>query len=284
MKRDIILLDGAMGTGLWNRAEARGVAKVPVWIYNIEQPDMVIDLTREYIAAGSQVVQANTFGANRPSVARSSTYSVSEVVKSGVALAKEAVAGTDVRVALSVGPLSEMMEPFGDLTEEEVRDIYEEQIGAGAEAGADLITLETFMDVEMMRVAATVAKHYGIPVFCSMTFDQRGRTMMGNTVARVVEELEPLGIDAIGMNCSLGPVEAMGVIRSFADETKLPLIFKPNAGLPVLKDDGTTVSDYDAARFVAEVLPALADGRVKYVGGCCGTDPDYIRALGEALL
>ena len=284
MKQDVILLDGAMGTGLWNRAEARGVAKVPVWIYNIEQPDMVIDLTREYIAAGSQIVQANTFGANRPSVARSLTYSVSEVVKSGVALAKEAVAGTNVRVALSVGPLSEMMEPFGDLTEEEVRDIYEEQIGAGAEAGADLITLETFMDVEMMRVAATVAKRYGIPVLCSMTFDKRGRTMMGNTVARVVEELEPLGIDAIGMNCSLGPVEALGVIRSFAEETALPLVFKPNAGLPVLRDDGTTVSDYDASRFVAEVLPALADGRVRYVGGCCGTDPDYIRALGEALL
>jgi 5-methyltetrahydrofolate--homocysteine methyltransferase len=140
------------------------------------------------------------------------------------------------------------------------------------------------MDVEMMRVAATVAKRYGIPVFCSMTFDKRGRTMMGNTVARVVEELEPLGIEAIGMNCSLGPVEALGVIRSFAEETDLPLVFKPNAGLPVLRDDGTMVSDYDAARFVAEVLPALADGRVKYVGGCCGTDPDYIRALGEALL
>ena len=283
MKQDVILLDGAMGTGLWNRAEARGVAKVPVWIYNIEQPDMVIDLTRQYIAAGSHIVQANTFGANRPSVERSSSYSVSEVVRRGVELAKEAVAGTDVRVALSVGPLSEMMEPFGDLTEEKVRDIYEEQIGAGVEAGADVVTLETFMDVEMMRVAASVAKQYDVPVFCSMTFDRRGRTMMGNTVARVVEELEPLGIDAIGMNCSLGPTEAIAVIRSFAEQTELPLIFKPNAGLPVLADDGTTVSDYDATRFVREVLPAL-DGRVRYVGGCCGTDPEYIAALGQALL
>jgi len=283
MKNDVILLDGAMGTGLWNRAEARGVAKVPVWIYNIEQPDMVIDLTREYIAAGSMVVQANTFGANRPSVERSSAYSVAEVVGRGVALAKQAVKGTDIQVALSIGPLSEMMEPFGDLSEDDVRDIYEEQIGAGVKAGADLIVLETFMDVEMMRVAATVAKQYGVPVLCSMTFDRRGRTMMGNTVERVIEELEPLGIDAIGMNCSLGPTEAIGVIRSFAERTELPLIFKPNAGLPVLTEDGTTVSDYDAARFVREVLPAL-DGRVKYVGGCCGTDPTYISALKQALV
>jgi 5-methyltetrahydrofolate--homocysteine methyltransferase len=199
-----------------------------------------------------------------------------------VALAREAVAGTDVRVALSIGPLSEMMEPVGDLTEEEVEAIYDEQIGAGARAGADLVALETFMDVEMMRVAATVAKRYGIPVLCSMTFDQRGRTMMGNTVGRVIDELEPLGIDAIGMNCSLGPAEALLVIRSFSEGTELPLIFKPNAGLPQLAEDGTTVSDYDADAFVREVLPAL-ECRVKYLGGCCGTDPSYIRALGESL-
>ena len=282
MKQDIVLMDGAMGTGLWAMAEARGLEKKPVWMYNVEQPDMVIALTREYMAAGSQVVQANTFGANRPSVERSSSYSVSDVVSCGVRLAKEAVAGTDVRVALSIGPLSEMMEPFGDLTEEEVEEIYEEQIGAGARAGADLVALETFMDVEMMRVAATVAKRYGIPVLCSMTFDKRGRTMMGNTVGRVIDELEPLGIDAIGMNCSLGPAEALSVIRSFSEGTELPLIFKPNAGLPQLAEDGTTVSDYDAAAFVREVLPAL-EYRVKYLGGCCGTDPSYIRALGENL-
>jgi 5-methyltetrahydrofolate--homocysteine methyltransferase len=282
MKHNVILMDGAMGTGLWAMAEGRGLEKKPVWMYNIEQPDMVVALTKQYIDAGSQIVQANTFGANRPSVERSSAYSVSDVVSRGVALAKEAVAGTDVRVALSIGPLSEMMEPFGDLTEEEVEAIYEEQIGAGARAGADLVALETFMDVEMMRVAATVAKRYHIPVLCSMTFDKRGRTMMGHTVGRVIDELEPLGIDAIGMNCSLGPAEAIAVIRSFAEQTELPLVFKPNAGLPQLAEDGTTVSDYDAEAFVREVLPAL-ECRVKYLGGCCGTDPSYIRALGESL-
>ena len=282
ISNNIVLLDGAMGTGLWNKAEARGLAKKPVWIYNIEQPDMVVELTKEYIAAGSAVVQANTFGANRPSVERACAYEVGDIVRRGVELAKEATAGTDVLVSLSIGPLSEMMEPFGDLTEEEVEAIYEEQIGAGAKAGADLIALETFMDVEMMRVAATVAKKYGIPVLCSMTFDKRGRTMMGNTVGRVIEELEPLGIDGIGMNCSLGPAEAIPVIRSFAEQTELPLVFKPNAGLPQLAEDGSTVSDYDAETFVREVLPAL-EYRVKYLGGCCGTDPSYIKALRESI-
>lgn len=282
MDQQIVLLDGAMGTGLWSKAEARGIEKKPVWIYNIEQPDLVIELTREYIAAGSAVVQANTFGANRPAVRRVCNYEVADIVRRGVELAKEAVAGTDVRVSLSIGPLSEMMEPFGDLTEEEVREIYEEQIGAGAKAGADLIALETFMDIEMMRVAATVAKQYGIPVLCTMTFDKRGRTMMGNTVGRVIDELEPLGIDGIGMNCSLGPVEALPVMASFAEQTDIPLVFKPNAGLPQLAEDGSTVSDYDAAAFVREVLPAL-QYPVKYLGGCCGTDPSYIQALREKI-
>ncbi len=282
MKNGVILLDGAMGTGLWAAAEAIGAAKVPVWIYNIEHPDLVIALTKQYIAAGAQVVQANTFGANRPSVERSSTYTVAEVVGRGVELARRAVAGTDVKVALSIGPLSEMMEPYGDLTEEEVEAIYAEQIGAGMAVGADMIVLETFMDIEMMRVATTVAKQYGVPVLCTMTFDARGKTMMGNSVARVAEELDDIGVDAMGMNCSLGPVEALAVIRKFAEATDTPLVFKPNAGLPVLAPDGSTVSDYDAATFVREVLPAL-DIPVAYIGGCCGTDPSYIAALKEAV-
>ena len=137
MKENVILMDGAMGTGLWAMAEGRGLEKKPVWMYNIEQPDMVVALTKQYIEAGSQIVQANTFGANRPSVERSSDYAVSDVVSRGVALAKEAVAGTEVRVALSVGPLSEMMEPFGDLTEEEVEAIYERGLRNGVKGLGD---------------------------------------------------------------------------------------------------------------------------------------------------
>ena len=281
MNRDIILLDGAGGTRLWSLAEERGFAKEPVWKYNVDHPELVKQVAEEYIAAGSQIIYANTFGANGPSVARSSDYSVAQVVSAGVRLAKEAAAGTDAKVALDVGPLSVLMEPYGDLTEEEAEEIFREQIGAGMAENPDLVVLETFMDLEMMKVAASVAKSYGVPVLCTMTFEARGRTMMGNRVEDIVEELSELGVDGLGLNCSLGPVEALPIIREFAEHTDLPLVFKPNAGLPVKAEDGTLISPYDANTFAADVEPILE--LVTYLGACCGSDPDYIHVLSEKL-
>lgn len=279
MKKELTLLDGAGGTSLWNMAEEKGYAKDPVWKYNVDHPELVKRLAEEYIAAGSQIIYTNTFGANGPSVARSSDYTVSQVVSAGVRIAKEAAAGTGVKVALDVGPLSVLMEPYGDLTEEEAEEIFREQIGAGMAEAPDLIVLETFMDLEMMKVAASVAKSYGIPVLCTMTFEARGRTMMGNRVEDIAEELEELGVDGIGLNCSLGPVDALPIIREFAEHTNLPLVFKPNAGKPVLAEDGSVISPYSAADFAEDVAPVL--DLVTYLGGCCGSSPDYIRKLKE---
>ena len=272
-----ILLDGAGGTSLWNMAEEQGFAKDPVWKYNVDHPELVKRLAESYIEAGSQIIYTNTFGANRHAVARSSDYTVEQVVSAGVRIAKEAAAGSGVRVALDVGPLSVLMEPYGDLSEEEVAEIYREQIGAGVSEGPDLIVLETFMDLEMLKVATAVAGSYGLPVLCTMTFEARGRTMMGNRVEDIAEELSDLGVDGIGLNCSLGPVEAIPIIRAFAENTDLPLVFKPNAGKPVLAEDGGMVSPYSAADFAADVEPVL--DIVTYLGGCCGSDPDYIREL-----
>lgn len=281
MEKKTTLLDGAVGTSLWELAEARGIDKVPVWKYNLDCPELVTALTRSYLDAGSEILLTNTFGANGPAVRRSSSYTTEEVVSAGVRLAREAVAGSGVKIALAVGPLMTLLEPYGDLSEEECEAIYEEQIGAGMKVGADCIMLQTFMDVEMMRIAATVAKRYGVPVFCTMTFEKTARTMMGNTVKKVVDVLTPVGIDAIGMNCSLGPDLALPVIREFAGLTDLPLIFKPNAGKPILAADGTTVTDYDAATFARDVAPALE--YVSYIGGCCGCNPAYIRELKKYL-
>ena len=277
MNGNIILLDGAGGTCLWNLAESLGYAKDPVWKYNMEHPDIVKQVAAEYVEAGSQIILANTFGANGPAVKRSSDYSVEDVVRAGVRLAKEAAFGTDVKVALDIGPLTVLMEPYGDLTEEEAEEIFREQIGAGMKEQPDLILLETFLDLEMLKVAARVAKSYDVPVFCTMTFEGRGRTMMGNRVEDIAEELEELGVDAVGLNCSQGPETAIPVILEFAEHTDLPLIFKPNAGKPVLAEDGSVISPYDAAAFVRDVEPAL--DKVTYLGGCCGSSPDYIRAL-----
>ena len=276
------LLDGAVGTSLWELAEKNGIAKEPVWKYNIEHPELVRILHQRYIAAGSKLIQANTFGANGPAVKRSSDYTVEQVVTAAVKLAKEAVSGTDVMVALSFGPLSVLLEPYGDMEEDECEEIYTEMIDAGVKAGADCVILETFMDKEMLRIAASVAKKYNIPTFCSLTFEAVGRTMMGNTVEQIVEALEPVGIDAIGMNCSMGPVEALPVIRHFSQCTKLPLFFKPNSGKPIVNADGTEAAPYTAEQYASEVAPALE--YVSYIGGCCGTDDSYIRALSEYIV
>lgn len=277
MKENIVLLDGAVGTSIWEKTED----KLPVWTYNITKPEIVSELCHEYIGAGSKIILANTFGANGPAVKHSSDYSVKEVVSAGVRIAKEAVKGTEVKVALSAGPLTQLIEPYGDVTEEEATEIYEEQISSGMEEGADLIMLQTFMDLEMMRIAATVAKKYNVPVFSTMTFEKVGKTMMGNSIDDVIDVLTEVGVDAIGMNCSLGPDLAVPIIKEFSEKTDLPLIFKPNAGKPILAADGKTETPYDAKTFVKEIIPAL--DVVTYVGGCCGSNASYIKELSKVL-
>ena len=281
MKPNITLMDGAVGTSLLAKAEAKGIKKDPVWKYNREHPDIVAELAAEYADAGAEIVLANTFGANGPAVKRSSSYTAPEIVSEGVKIAKAALAGRNVKIALSAGPLSALMEPYGDLTEEEAAEIYREMLEAGVKEGPDIILLQTFIDLAMMKVAAIEAKRFGLPVFCCLSFERRGKTMMGNSVEDMIEELVPVGVDAIGMNCSLGPDLALPVIREFAEKSPLPVIFKPNAGKPILAADGTTATTYSARVFADDVMPAL--DLVDYIGGCCGADPSYIRELAKRM-
>ncbi len=260
-----------MGTKLWEKAENR----VPVWRYNVENPAIVSDVTREYVEAGSEIVQANTFGANRCAVQKSGR-GVGEIVSAGVRLAKEAAAGR-AKVSLSVGPLPILMEPYGDLTEEEAAEMFAEQIAPGVAEGADLIAFETFMDADMLRVAVETASRFNLPVLATMTFTEAGKTIMGHSVERFVESMEGLPVSAVGINCSLGPEKAVPIIASFEQFTDLPLIFKPNAGKPV-EENGKSRVEYDIDTFVSESMRAL-DYNVKYIGGCCGSSPDYIRAM-----
>ena len=280
MKDKPILLDGAVGTCLWELAAKHGVEKKPVWTYNITHPELVRELTQAYLDAGSQIIMANTFGANGPAVRRSSKLDPVEVVRAGVRLAREVI-GNRARVGLDVGPLTAMLEPYGDMEEDECEAIFEEMIGAGMAERPDCICLMTFMDVEMMRIAASVARRYGVPVYCTMTFEKHGRTLMGNSVQDIVDTLAPLGIDGIGVNCSQGPELALPIIREFAEKTDLPLIFKPNAGKPIVSTGGEVAADYDAETFVREIAPAM--DFVSFIGGCCGSTPETIRAIKAAL-
>lgn len=281
MNRKITLMDGAVGTSLWNIAEAAGVKKEPVWKYNIEHPEFIEELAKRYVEAGSEIILANTFGANGPAVERVSNYTSREVVAAGVKVAKRALEGTGVKLCMSMGPLTQLLEPYGDLEEEECAAIYEEMLDAGVGAGADIVIVQTFMDLEMMRVATEASKKYGVPVFCSLTFEKHGKTMFGNSVQDAIDTLGPLGIDAIGLNCSLGPDLALPIIREFSEKTDIPLLFKPNAGKPIMNDEGIVISAYTAAKFAEEVRPAL--DFVSYIGGCCGSDPEYIKEIKKML-
>ena len=277
MKREeIVLLDGALGTCLWEKTDDRG----PVWRYNLENPKIVKEVAAEYTDAGSQIVLTNTFGANRLAVKRTD-YTVEQVVSAGVRLAKEAV-GDRAKTALSIGPLPVLMEPYGDLTEEEAFELFDEQISAGAGEGPDIILLETFMDADMLRIAAEAAAKHGLPIFCTMTFTEVGKTIMGHSVERFVDTLKGLPVSAVGINCSLGPEKAVPIIASFRQYTDLPLIFKPNAGKPILQEDGAESVQFDVDTFVEDCMPAL-DCDVKYIGGCCGSNPSYIRAMKERI-
>ncbi len=270
----IVLLDGAVGTSLWAKTDN----KVDVWRYNVENPAIVKELAEEYVEAGAEMILANTFGANRLAVRRKG-YEVSQIVSEGVRLVKEAVAGR-ASVVMSAGPLPLLMEPYGDLTEEEAFEIYDEMFAAGVPEGPDGILLQTFMDAEMIHIAAKAAVKYGLPVYAMMTFTEVGKTMMGNSVEDFVEIMKDIPLAGIGLNCSLGPEKAVPVIRSFRDYTDLPLMFKPNAGKPILQDGVQTVQ-FDIPTFVEDCMPAL--DVVQYIGGCCGSDAAYIRALGERI-
>ena len=264
----ITLLDGSCGSFLWDLAEERGIEKLPPWLYSIEQPGIVLEMHKRYVEAGSRMIQTNTFSLNRDSLARKPVCSMEQLVKAAVSLAKQATEGTGVKVYLSSGPLTRLLEPYGNLKKEECAEIYREIFTPAVEAGADAIMLETFMDIEMMKIAASEAKKYGVPVICSMTFEKRRRTMMGNTVEQICKALEPLGIDAIGMNCSKGPVEGLEIIKEFSEKTSLPLYFKPNSGLG---------ESYGPEDFARELEPAIPF--VSYIGGCCGCNDAYIKAL-----
>ena len=266
MKYDVTLLDGATGTNLWAMARQRGLSRAFVGLYNRTHPEMVRELAQQFAAAGSEIILANTFCANRPTLLQYPGCRVCDMVSAGVGLAKEACG--EARVALSVAPLPKP--PVDKAGRLEAAAVYDEQIGAGVDAGADLIFLETFWEPSLLAIAAERATRYDLPLFCSMTFEKNGTTFGGVTPAELVRLLEPYSPAAVGLNCSCGLTDSLPVLREFGRVTDLPLIYKPNAG------------EHDPASFAEAMLPALEIAR--FVGGCCGTTPADIAALNRAML
>ena len=270
-----VILDGGMGTML--QAKGLALGEHPE-LAALEHPDWLLDIHRAYVEAGTQILCANTFGANREKLKRTGK-TVEEVIPPSIALAREAAAGRAL-VALDLGPTGQLLEPTGSLDFETAVDIFAQEVRAAVSAGADLVMIETMTDLQECRAALLAVKENSdLPVLVSMTYEERGRTFLGHSPACAALTLEGMGADAIGVNCSLGPREMPALVEELTRWTTLPVSVKPNAGLP---DPGGAGYDITAEQF-AQAMAELAELGVKCYGGCCGTTPEYIARLCQAL-
>ncbi len=268
-----VFLDGGMGTML--QAAGLSTDHVPE-LLNLTAPDAIASIHSQYVESGADIIYSNTFGANSYKL-EGSGHTVAEVVSAGVANAKKAAAGRAL-VALDMGPIGQLLEPAGTLSFEEAYNSFREVVLAGK--GADLIVIETMTDLYEVKAAVLAAKENSDkPVMVTMTFEENMRTFTGVSAECMVAVLEGLGADAIGVNCSLGPDELRPVVEHICSLTVLPVIMKPNAGLP---DPVTNKFSVGPEDFAASAVK-LAEAGVKIFGGCCGTTPAHIAAVIAAL-
>lgn len=282
--RKIIICDGAMGTML----QSKGIDAGPIpELLNFTHVESLQELFEAYYESGSDLVCTNTFGANRLKL-KGTGYSVEQVITQAVNIAREVAdrynkgIKPEKFVALDLSTIGKLMEPAGELTFEDAYDIFKEQVIAGAEAGADLIIFETFTDIYELKAAILAAKeNCNLPVFCTVTFQDNGRTLMGSDPITAINVLQDLNIDAIGANCSLGPKDMVPIIKEMLKYAKIPVMVQPNAGLPKLVN-GQVQYDVKIEEFTEAMLEMIEAG-ASVVGGCCGTNPQYIKALSKEI-
>ncbi len=278
MKNKITLLDGAFGTMLQQKGLL--TATVPE-ANNLTHPEIITEIHREYIRSGAEIIYASTFGVNRYKL-EGTSYSVSQLVEAAVKNARMARDAENPRakIALDCGPIGKMMKPNGDMSFEEAYQIFEEIVSAGEQAGVDLIVFETFTDLAEMKAGILAAKeHTDLPIFASMSFEANGRTFAGVPISAAALTLSGLGVSAVGINCSLGPEQILPLAAELAKWTNLPILIKPNAGLPNPETDQYEITPEE----FAEITARFADLGAVFIGGCCGTTPQYISALRDRL-
>ena len=272
--REWLFFDGGTGSILQEKGLQPG--ELPE-TWNLLHPDRILDLHRGYLEAGADIYNTNTFGANRLKFPEN----LDEIVTAAVKLAKEArtQAGRDddAYVALDIGPTGKLLAPMGDLSFDDAVDIFGEVVRIGAREGADLVLIETMNDSYEAKAAVLAAKeNCDLPVFITCVFDGSGKMLTGGTPESVVAMLEGLGVDALGVNCSLGPAQMIPIVERLVKAAHVPVLVNPNAGLPK-SVDGKTVYDVGPEEF-ADYMKQIAALGAAAVGGCCGTTPDYIRA------
>ncbi len=268
--KKLYFLDGAMGTML---GKVDGVPEALV----LSDPARIYDIHKQYVDSGADIITTNTFGANRHKL-KGTGYSVSEIVKAAVELAKKA-AGDKAAVTLDIGPTGALLRPMGTLSFEEAYDIFKEVVLAGKDA--DMISIETMTDTYELKAAVLAAKENSdLPVLATVSLDAKGRLLTGANLHSVVALLEGLGVSALGLNCGLGPIQFKEFFETLKNITSIPIALLPNAGLPKM-ENGKTVYDTSPSEFASH-MRAFAESGVHILGGCCGTTPQHIRLMTEA--
>lgn len=275
----IVYCDGGLGSLLQENGLQAG--ELP-GTWNITHPEVLEDIHLAYLEAGADIITTNTFGVDHLKYNEHTEYTTDQVITAAVRLVKAAIAksGRKAYTALDIGPTGKLLRPLGDLAFEDAYQLFREVVEVGVREGADLILIETMSDSYEAKAAVLAAKeNCSLPIFVTVTFDAKGKLLTGGSVESVVALLEGLGVDALGINCGLGPVQMKGILEQFLRVASVPVIVNPNAGLP-RSEGGKTVYDIDSDTFAAE-MKAIAAMGASVVGGCCGTTPEHIRKTVE---
>lgn len=278
----VLVSDGATGTNLQARGLPRGMPS-DLWV--LENPQQIVALHRDFIAAGSQVILTASFGGTAIRLKGVGLAErAEEINRAAVGLAKQAAAGTGVFVAGSMGPLGELLKPLGTLEEAEAYAAYAAQAGTLSEAGVDALVIETQYDLAEASLAVKAARSVcSLPLVVSFSYDRGRRTMMGVKPAQMAAEMSALGVEALGINCGRSLAENLENLKELRAATSLPVWFKPNAGLPVIGADGNPAYDVTPEGMGAAAAEWLKAG-AQVVGGCCGTTPQHLGAIRAAVL
>lgn len=272
IKNEILYFDGGTGTMLQDMGLQPG--ELPE-TWNITHADKIIALHRAYLEAGANIIKTNTFGANSFKF-----DNLEEVIASAVKNARKAAEGYDAYIALDIGSLGKLLKPIGDLEFERAVEVFAEAIKIGVKAGADLILIETMNDSYETKAAVLAAKENStLPIFVTTVYDENAKLMTGANPQAMVALLEGLGVDAIGLNCSLGPKQMKHIVPMLVENASVPIIVNPNAGLP-RTENGKTVYDVDAEEF-SDIMVEIVKAGAGIIGGCCGTTPEFIRKTVE---
>lgn len=280
IKDNILIFDGAMGTMLQKNGLQMGENPE---IFGFNNPDILINIHKAYLEAGANVVTTNTFGANELKLDKLG-YTVEEIVDNAISVAKKAIDNVDKSkpryIALDIGPIGEMLEPMGTLSFDRAYEIFKRQAVQGEKSGANIIIIETMMDLYEAKAAVLAVKeNTNLPVFCTMTFDEDGRSFTGCTPESMVATIGGLGVDAIGVNCSLGPKQLLPIVKKITKMATIPVIVQANAGLPNIIDE-QAYYDIDEKEFYSGVVEFINSG-ARIIGGCCGTNPNFIKYISD---